>query len=149
MICPVKAQCSRAKYGKGIQRSEYQDYIDQNRKRIEKNKEYYRKRQAIVEHPYGTIKRQWGFSYILTKKYIERAQADVGLMFTAYNLRRLMNIIDKKVLRSYLGTLVLPINTVITGIWVKIKLCNISKYLREISMIFLKSPANQLKFIRI
>ena len=35
--------------------------------RIAKNKNYYR-RQAIVEHPYATIKRQWGYSYILTKK---------------------------------------------------------------------------------
>ncbi len=27
----------------------------------------YKRRQAIVEQPFGTIKRQWGFSYILTK----------------------------------------------------------------------------------
>ena len=35
MNCPVKAQCSKAKYGKGIQRSEYQHYINRNKKRIE------------------------------------------------------------------------------------------------------------------
>ncbi len=56
-------------------------------------KSYYKQRQAIVEHPYGTIKRQWGFSYIMTKKTKQRAEADVGLIFTAYNLRRLMTII--------------------------------------------------------
>ena len=61
MECPVKQECSKAKYGKGIQRSEYQQYINQNKKRIENNKNYYRKRQAIVEHPYGTIKRSRGF----------------------------------------------------------------------------------------
>jgi len=55
----------------------------------------YRKRQAIVEHPYGTIKRQWGYSYILTKQGIEKAESDVGLMFIAYNLRRIINIIGK------------------------------------------------------
>ena len=55
--CPVKDQCTKAKYGKGIQRSEYQEYINKNKERIEQNKEYYRRRQAIVEHPYGTIKR--------------------------------------------------------------------------------------------
>jgi hypothetical protein len=31
-------------------------------------------RQAIVEHPYGVIKRQWDFYYIMTKKTIKRAQ---------------------------------------------------------------------------
>jgi hypothetical protein len=60
---------------------------------IEQNPHYYRRRQAIVEHPYGTIKRQWGFSYIITKRTMKRTTADVGLMFTAYNLRRIMNIV--------------------------------------------------------
>ena len=104
MSCPVKEICSKAKYGKGIQRSEYQQYINNNKERIEQNKDYYRKRQAIVEHPYGTIKRQWGFSYILTKKYKQRAGADVGLMFVAYNLRRLINILGKKVVKEYFRT---------------------------------------------
>lgn len=99
--CPVKDKCTKAKYGKGIQRSEYQHLIIENQQRIEKNKEIYRKRQAIVEHPYGTIKRQWGFSYISTKKYIHRASAEVGLIFTCYNLRRIFNIIDKNILKKY------------------------------------------------
>ncbi len=105
MSCPVKTECSKAKYGKGIQRSEYQEYINRNKERITNNKEYYRRRQAIVEHPYGTIKRQWGFSYIMTKKYIKRAEADVGLIFTAYNLRRLINIVGIKELKKYLRTI--------------------------------------------
>jgi len=108
MSCPVKDQCTKAKYGKGIQRSEYQHYINDNKERIEQNKEYYRRRQAIVEHPYGTIKRQWGFSYILTKKYKQRAEADVGLMFIAYNLRRMINILGKEAFKEYLTMLVFP-----------------------------------------
>lgn len=104
MSCPVKDLCTKAKYGKGIQRSEYQHYINNNKERIEQHKDYYRRRQAIVEHPYGTIKRQWGFSYILTKKFKQRAEADVGLMFVAYNLRRLINILGKDVFKEYLRT---------------------------------------------
>ena len=107
--CPVKDQCSKAKYGKGIQRSEYQEYINKNKERIEQDKNYYRRRQAIVEHPYGTIKRQWGFSYIITKKTIKRAEADVGLIFTAYNLRRIINIIGIKTLMAYLTEVLLII----------------------------------------
>ena len=102
MSCPVKSECSKAKYGKGIQRSEYQEYINKNKERILKNQNYYRRRQAIVEHPYGTIKRQWGFNYVMTKKTIHRASADVGLVFTAYNLRRILNIIGKEALRCFL-----------------------------------------------
>jgi hypothetical protein len=59
-----------------------------------------------VKHPYGTIKRQWGFSYILTKKGISRASSDVGFMFIAYNLRRIGNTFTREVLKEYLRTLV-------------------------------------------
>ncbi|MBK7711391.1 MAG: transposase [Bacteroidales bacterium] len=69
------------------------------------NRPQYKRRQAIVEHPYGTIKRQWGFNYILTKKGIARAGSDIGLMFIAYNLRRIGNILTRDVLKEYLRVL--------------------------------------------
>jgi len=123
LTCPVKQECSKAKYGKAIQRSEYQEYIKQNKERIERNKEYYRKRQAIVEHPYGTIKRQWGFNYISTKKLIKRAEADVGLIFTAYNLRRLMNILGKEVFKEYMNTIIFLLISILRALWLKISRC--------------------------
>jgi len=61
---------------------QYAQFIEQNKINIESNKEYYKRRQAIVEHPYGIIKRQWGF-YIMTKKGKERASVDVELKFIA------------------------------------------------------------------
>jgi hypothetical protein len=69
-----------------------------------------------VEHPYGTIKRQWGFYYVITKKGIKRASADVGFMFIAYNLRRLINIVDKNLLRKYLQELALSFSKILTAI---------------------------------
>lgn len=122
--CPAKPECSKAICGKAIQRSEYQELVDNNKKRITQNKELYRKRQQIVEHPYGTIKRQWGFSYILTKKSIERASADVGFIMTAYNFRRIINIIGLKKLEEYLKTVVSLILEKIAKL--KLKLSDIS-----------------------
>ena len=90
-----------------IERSEHAPFIEQNRLNIEANKHVYKQRQAIVEHPYGIIKRQWGFYYIMTKKGIKRASADVGLMFTAFNLRRMMNINDKNEFKKFLKELAL------------------------------------------
>jgi len=109
LTCSVKSECSKAKYGKAIQRSEYQELIDNNKTRIENNESYYKQRQAIVEHPYGTIKRQWGFSYIMTKKFKQRAEADTGLIFIAYNLRRLMSIIGTEVLIEYFRSFVFQV----------------------------------------
>ena len=146
MECPVKVQCSKAKYGKGIQRSEYQQYINNNKERIGQNKEYYRRRQAIVEHPYGTIKRQWGFSYISTKKYIERASADVGLMFTAYNIRRIMNILGKNEFAKYLKGLVLLFSCKFHQIRLKISKPNPLKIYDEISRAVFMHPLKRLIF---
>jgi Transposase DDE domain len=103
--CPMFAQCTKNKAGRLIERSEYQGYVDRNKRNIEQHPTTYKKRQAIIEHTYGTIKRQWGFSYICTKKGLKRASADVGLMFTALNLRRLINIIDKNMFKQYLKAL--------------------------------------------
>lgn len=73
----------------------YTKMIEQNKQRIGEVPELCRKRQAIVEHSYGIIKRQWGFFYIITKEGVNRAAADVGLIFSAYNLQRIFNLIEK------------------------------------------------------
>jgi transposase len=100
--CSAKDLCTKSVRGKGIHRSEFHEYIQHNKDRIELNTKLYKRRQAIVEHPYGTIKRQWGFSYIMTKNSLERASADVGFMMTAYNLRRIINILGTERFRKYL-----------------------------------------------
>ena len=109
--CPVKTLCTKNKDGRILERSEYSEYIEQNRKNMDANPGLYKRRQAIVEHPYGTIKRQWGFSYIMTKKGMARASADVGIITTVYNLRRLINILGKELFKEYLKVLVINILT--------------------------------------
>ncbi len=103
--CPVLASCTKNKKGRLIERSEYQQYIEVNKQNIEANPEIYKRRQSIVEHPYGTIKRQWGFYYVITKKGMKRASSDVGFMFIAYNLRRMLNLLDKDVFKKFLREL--------------------------------------------
>ena len=102
VICPFRELCTKNQKGRVIERSMYADAIEINRLNIEAAPLIYKKRQSIVEHPYGTIKRQWGFDHILTKKGLHRASADAGLMFVAYNLRRLMNIVDKNSFTKFL-----------------------------------------------
>lgn len=110
--CPVRALCTTAKAnGKVIQRSEFHGYIENNAQRVLQNPDAYKKRQAIVEHPYGTIKRQWSFDHITTKKTMQRASADVGFMFIAYNLTRIWNILREtnasifEASRSFMGVI--------------------------------------------
>jgi len=64
-----------------IERTEFAEAILRNKLAIEQNKELYKRRQEIVEHPFGTIKRQWGFDYTLMKGK-KKVDGEVGLIFT-------------------------------------------------------------------
>lgn len=101
--CTTRAKCTSAKVnGRIIRHTAENVHVAANKARVEANPKLYKRRQAIVEHPYGTIKRQWGFDHIMTKRSISRASADVGFIMTAYNLRRLINILG---IDSLMGTL--------------------------------------------
>jgi transposase len=146
LSCKAREKCTKSKTGKLISRSEYNWLYERNQKLFDQNKALYRKRQAIVEHPYGTIKRQWGFNYITTKRGIKRASADVGLMFTAYNFRRLINIIGIDKLTKYLKVLVFWFLKEIGLVRVKISTSNTSIYLGRNVRCFTKPTVNQLRF---
>lgn len=138
--CPVKALCTIDKKGRLIVRTEYATYVEQNRLNIEADPATYKKRQSIVEHPYGTIKRQWGFYYVITKKGMKRASADVGFMFIAYNLRRLMNIIDTNLLRKYLKELAFSFSKMLTPIKAIIFKMRLSIFHSSVSPTILQAP---------
>ena len=104
--CPVKKYCTSARNGRVVERHEYAHDIDLNRERIMASDQLYKRRQSIVEHPFGTIKRQWGFDHVVTKKGMKKAEADVGLIFIAYNFRRLLNIVGIKEFKALLATLI-------------------------------------------
>ena len=98
--CPFKHLCTKSKL-RTIDRSEYQDIIDQNNKRVNENPLLYKQRQQIMEHPFGTIKRSWGYTYTLVKS-IKKVNGEMAIIFTMYNLRRAMSILGVKELKRRL-----------------------------------------------
>ncbi len=90
--CPLKDQCSKSSSGRTIHRNLAQERLDEIDRRTRENKELYLQRQMIVEHPFGTVKRIWGFSYFLTRG-VESVRAENKLHFLAYNMRRVINIL--------------------------------------------------------
>lgn len=101
--CAVRDLCTKAAInGRVIERSEYIPNLERNKEAIENNPKLYKQRQAIVEHPFGTMKRSWGYDHIITKKGMKRASADVGFIFIAYNLRRMISLTGIKELKKRL-----------------------------------------------
>lgn len=108
--CAVKSKCTTSKMnGKIVQRTEFAAYIEDNAISVSQQQETYKKRQSIVEHPFGTIKRQWGYDHVLTKRGRNRAEADVGMIFIAYNIRRLLSILGHDALKKWLKKIILHV----------------------------------------
>lgn len=91
LTCVAKFLCTKAK-SKAIERSQYQDIVDENNKRADENMPLYKTRQQIIEHPFGTIKRSWGYTCTLVKT-IEKVNGEIAIIFTMYNIRRAMSIL--------------------------------------------------------
>ena len=88
--CSLKNQCTKLPK-RIIQRSEYQDAVDVNDNNIKRNPEYYKRRQAICEHPFGSIKRHWGYTHTLLKG-LQKVNGEMNLIMFCYNFMRTKNI---------------------------------------------------------
>lgn len=91
LSCVAKFLCTKGE-SKEIERSEYQDVVDENNKRVAENLPLYKTRPLIIEHPFGTIKRSWGYYYTLLKG-IKKVNGEMAIIFTMYNIRRAMSIL--------------------------------------------------------
>ena len=110
--CPVRGLCTTNKNGRFIERGIYQETLENNENRVNQNPDYYRLRQQITEHQFGTLKRQWGFTYTLMKEK-QNVLSEAYLFFSVYNLIRTLKILGPEKLKNRLKGL---FHTVLTKI---------------------------------
>ena len=67
------------------------------------NKKIISKRKEIVEHQFGTIKRNWGFGYFM-QSGIEEVSAEFSFICFLYNFKRVLNIVKRDDLYKALQT---------------------------------------------
>lgn len=99
--CPVHDECTSSKGGRTILRGPHQDLYDEVNWYTQEHMDLYKKRQMIVEHPFGTVKRSFGYSYFLTRGN-RNVKAESFMHFFTYNFTRVLNIMDRKELIRYL-----------------------------------------------
>jgi transposase len=90
--CQKRRLCTKNRNGRFIERSEYAETVEANNERVNEHPDYYRKRQQITEHQFGTMKRQMKYTHtnIRGKPLV---MGEIGLMFTVYNLLRCVHIL--------------------------------------------------------
>ena len=91
----AKASClpSKAKY-RSVSRWEHEDVLDRLRQRMasEGAGELMRRRSAIVEHPFGTLKCRAGYQHFLVRGF-DKVRGEWSLMALCYNFTRVLNIL--------------------------------------------------------
>lgn len=103
--CELRAQCTTNKHGRLIERTEHAQYVQANNQRVINSPDYYRERQQIIEHQFGTLKRQRNFDFTLMKGK-QKVLAEVYIAFTIYNLGRSLSILGFSDLLSKIKTLI-------------------------------------------
>jgi transposase len=89
--CPLKADCTTGKERR-IKRWEKEHVLEAAEAELKQQPEAMRRRKAIVEHPYATIKHCMGATHFVMKG-LSNVRAEMSLHVLAYNLKRVINII--------------------------------------------------------
>jgi transposase len=91
--CPLRTKCltSKAPY-RTIARWEHEDVLERHRARMQGAGELMRRRSAIVEHPFGTLKCRAGYRHFLVRGF-DKVRGEWSLMALCYNFTRVLNIL--------------------------------------------------------
>ncbi|MEI7902141.1 MAG: IS1182 family transposase [bacterium] len=99
--CPLKGRCITAKSDRReIHRNGHEAVLERHRKRMEANPGHSRKRSALVEHPFGTLKCRAGWNHFLVRG-LTKVRGEWSLMALAYNFTRVLNILGLQAFRDY------------------------------------------------
>ena len=91
--CALKAQCTRNQANRTITREEDEHLMEQMAERMRQAPEKIRLRKALVEHPFGTIKRALGYDHFLLKG-LAKVRTEWSLITLAYNLKRVFSLVS-------------------------------------------------------
>ncbi len=93
--CPMRARCLGPKATtRSVFRWEHEAVLDRHRARMasEGAGELMRRRSAIVEHPFGTLKCRAGYQHFLVRGF-DKVRGEWSLMALCYNFTRVLNIL--------------------------------------------------------
>ena len=93
-VCPLRARCLA---GKGerreIERWADEDVIERHRARMRAaGEDMMRRRKALAEHPFGTLKCRAGYRHFLVRGF-DKVRGEWSLMALCYNFSRVLRII--------------------------------------------------------
>jgi transposase len=92
--CPLRAQClAPSGQRREIERWLHEDVIERHRARMRiAGEEMMRRRKALAEHPFGTLKCRAGYRHFLVRGF-DKVRGEWSLMALCYNFSRVLRIL--------------------------------------------------------
>jgi transposase len=103
--CGLKKQCMRGKANRRITREENEGLMEAMAARMKAQPEKFKLRKTLAEHPFGTIKRWFGYTHFLLKGLVPHGgmRTEWSLTTLAYNLKRVLNLVSFEKLMAAVG----------------------------------------------
>ncbi|MYC61178.1 MAG: IS1182 family transposase [Gammaproteobacteria bacterium] len=101
--CPLSARCLPPKSAtRKVFRWEHADVVDRHREKMggAAAAKLMRERAALVEHPFGAIKRWAGIDHFLMRG-LDKCRGEFGLMTLGYNFKRVVNELGADALAAH------------------------------------------------
>jgi transposase len=91
--CPLRLRCVTDKRPtRDILRWEHEAVIERHRGRMQNADDIMRRRKALAEHPFGTLKCRAGYRHFLVRGF-DKVRGEWSLMAFCYNFTRLLSIL--------------------------------------------------------
>jgi len=98
--CPLKARCTQSEY-RTVSRWEHEECLQRMAALVKAQPEKLAKREAVIEHCWGTIK--WLLKGGFLLKGLRKVRAEMSLAHLVYNLKRALNIVGLAKLMEAIG----------------------------------------------
>jgi transposase len=100
--CALKSRCTRNKANRTITREENEHLMEAMAARMRAQPHKFKLRKTLAEHPFGTIKRWFGYTHFLLKG-LAKVRCEWSLTTLAYNLKRALNLVSFETLMAAVG----------------------------------------------
>jgi len=100
--CALKPQCTRNKANRTITREANEGLMEAMAARMKAQPGKFKLRKTLAEHPFGTIKRWFGYTHFLLKG-LEKVRTEWSLTTLVYNLKRVLNLVSFEKLMAAVG----------------------------------------------
>ena len=91
--CALKSRCTRNKANRTITREANEHLMEAMAQRMKQQPGKFKLRKTLAEHPFGTIKRWFGYTHFLLKG-LPKVQCEWSLTTLVYNLKRVLNLVS-------------------------------------------------------